>query len=43
MRLEGTNVALGKKIIEDSGLKIIAVSDLGEAASKVVAAAKGEV
>jgi succinyl-CoA synthetase beta subunit len=42
VRLEGTNVALGKKIIEDSGLKIIAVSDLGDAASKVVAAAKGE-
>ena len=43
VRLEGTNVALGKKIIEESGLKIIAVSDLGEAAEKVVAAAKGEV
>ena len=42
VRLEGTNVALGKKIIEESGLKIIAVSELGEAASKVVAAAKGE-
>ncbi len=42
VRLEGTNVALGKKILSESGLKIIAADDLGDAASKVVSAAKGE-
>ncbi len=41
VRLEGTNVALGKKILNESGLKIIAAEDLGEAAKKVVAATKG--
>lgn len=42
VRLEGTNVALGKKILNESGLKIIAAEDLADAAKKVVAAAKGE-
>lgn len=42
VRLEGTNVALGKKLLSESGLKIIAADDLGDAAQKVVAAAKGE-
>lgn len=42
VRLEGTNVALGKKILSESGLKIIAADDLGDAAAKVVTAAKGE-
>jgi succinyl-CoA synthetase beta subunit len=42
VRLEGTNVALGKKILNESELKIIAADDLADAASKVVAAAKGE-
>ncbi len=36
VRLEGTNVAVGKKILEDSGLKIVFVRDLGEAAVKIV-------
>ncbi|MEO1191617.1 MAG: ADP-forming succinate--CoA ligase subunit beta [Pseudomonadota bacterium] len=40
VRLEGTNVALGKKILADSGLPIIAADDLGDAAQKVVAAIK---
>jgi succinyl-CoA synthetase beta subunit len=38
VRLEGTNVELGKKILSDSGLDIIAADDLGDAAEKVVAA-----
>ena len=41
VRLEGTNVELGKKILADSGLTIISGSDMADAADKVVAAAKG--
>ena len=37
VRLEGTNVELGKKIMADSGLPIISADDLGDAAAKVVA------
>ena len=40
VRLEGTNVALGKKLLEDSKLPIQAASDLAEAARSVVAAAE---
>lgn len=42
VRLEGTNVALGKKILNESGLKIIAADDLADAAKKVVDAVKGK-
>lgn len=42
VRLEGTNVALGKKILNESDLAIIAAEDLADAAKKAVAAAKGE-
>ena len=42
VRLEGTNVDLGKKILAESGLPIISATDMGDAASKVVAAAKGQ-
>ncbi|WP_029011386.1 ADP-forming succinate--CoA ligase subunit beta [Azospirillum halopraeferens] len=38
VRLEGTNVDLGKKILAGSGLSIVAADDLGDAARKVVAA-----
>ena len=41
VRLEGTNVELGKKILADSGLAIIAAANMADAAQKVVAAAKG--
>ena len=41
VRLEGTNVALGKKIIANSGLDVIAADDLDDAARKIVAAVKG--
>lgn len=40
VRLEGTNVALGKKIINESGLDVIAADDLDDAAQKIVAAVK---
>ena len=40
VRLEGTNVDLGKKILADSGLPIISATDMGDAAQKVVAAAR---
>ncbi len=40
VRLEGTNVDLGKKILADSGLAIIPADDLGDAARKVVEAVK---
>jgi succinyl-CoA synthetase beta subunit len=39
VRLEGTNVELGKKIIAHSGLNVIAADDLDDAAQKIVAAA----
>ncbi|MBU1426907.1 MAG: ADP-forming succinate--CoA ligase subunit beta [Gammaproteobacteria bacterium] len=42
VRLEGTNVDLGKKILADSGLPIISGNDMADAAQKVVAAAKGK-
>ncbi len=41
VRLEGTNVELGKKIIDSSGLNVIAAEDLDDAAQKIVAAVKG--
>ena len=41
VRFEGTNVELGKKILSESGLKIIAATGMKEAAQKVVAAAGG--
>ena len=42
VRLEGTNVELGKKILAESGLPIISAADMADAAQKVVAAAKGK-
>jgi succinyl-CoA synthetase beta subunit len=41
VRLEGTNVELGKKLLAESGRKIITADGLTDAAKKVVAAAKG--
>ena len=40
VRLEGTNVDLGKKIMKDSGLPIITADNLADAAQKVVKAVK---
>jgi succinyl-CoA synthetase beta subunit len=40
VRLEGTNVELGKKILRDSGLNVTAADDLDDAAKKIVVAVK---
>ncbi len=40
VRLEGTNVEMGKKIIKESGLNVLPADDLDDAAQKVVAAVK---
>ena len=40
VRLEGTNVDLGKEIMANSGLAIVSADDLGDAAEKVVKAVK---
>jgi succinyl-CoA synthetase beta subunit len=41
VRLEGTNVALGKEIIGKSGLNVIPADDLDDAAQKIVTAVRG--
>jgi succinyl-CoA synthetase beta subunit len=40
VRLEGTNVALGKEIIQKSGLNVISADDLDDAARKIVKAVR---
>ncbi len=41
VRLEGTNAELGKKIINESGLNVIAANDLSDGAEKIVKAVRG--
>ena len=41
VRLEGTNVDLGKKIIAESKLNVVSADDLDDAAQKIVKAVKG--
>jgi succinyl-CoA synthetase beta subunit len=41
VRLEGTNVEQGKKIINESGLNVVSANDLDDAAQKIVSAVKG--
>ena len=41
VRLEGTNVDLGKKILAESGLPIISAGNMADAAEKAVTAARG--
>jgi succinyl-CoA synthetase beta subunit len=41
VRLEGTNVDAGKKIIRESGLNVLPADDLDDAAQKIVTAVKG--
>ncbi|MCP5244479.1 MAG: ADP-forming succinate--CoA ligase subunit beta [Burkholderiales bacterium] len=43
VRLEGTNVKLGKQILADSGLTIISAENMADAAQKVVNATTGNV
>jgi succinyl-CoA synthetase beta subunit len=40
VRLEGTNVELGKKIINESGLNVISANDLSDGAEKIVKAVR---
>ena len=40
VRLEGTNSNQGKKILENSKLKIVSASDLSDAAKKIVSLVK---
>ena len=40
VRLEGTNVELGKKMLADSGLNIVNAADMADGAQKAVKAAK---
>jgi succinyl-CoA synthetase beta subunit len=42
VRLEGTNVELGKEILAKSGLPIVSGSDLADAAQKIVAAVRAK-
>jgi succinyl-CoA synthetase beta subunit len=41
VRLEGTNVEIGRKILADSGLKIHSAKDMGEGAKTAVELARG--
>jgi len=41
VRLEGTNVDAGKKIISESGLNVLPADNLDDAAQKIVKAVKG--
>jgi len=40
VRLEGTNVARGKALLDGSGLAVISADDLDDAARKIVTAVK---
>jgi len=42
VRLEGTNVELGKKIIKESRLNVLSADDLDDAAQKIVRAVQKE-
>jgi len=42
VRLEGTNVELGKKVIKESGLNVVSADDLDDAAQKIVRATRRE-
>jgi succinyl-CoA synthetase beta subunit len=42
VRMQGTNVDEGKKILKDSGLAIISAETMAEAAEKIVRAVRGK-
>jgi len=42
VRLEGTNVEKGKKLLKESGVALITADDLADAAQKAVKAAGGK-
>jgi succinyl-CoA synthetase beta subunit len=41
VRLEGTNVALGKQILNESGLNVISADNMADGARKILAAVNG--
>ncbi len=41
VRLEGTNVELGRKMLDESGLELITANDMDDGACKAIAAAGG--
>jgi succinyl-CoA synthetase beta subunit len=41
VRLEGTNVELGREMLAKSGLDVVSAIDLDDAAQKIVNAVKG--
>jgi succinyl-CoA synthetase beta subunit len=41
VRMEGTNVELGRKMLAESGLNFTGAADMGDGARKVVALASG--
>ncbi len=43
VRLEGTNVDLGRELLNNSGLPIVSASDLSQAAAKIVEATQKEI
>ena len=40
VRLEGTNVEIGRKMLMESGLQLLAATDMNDGARKVVEAAR---
>lgn len=42
MRLEGTNVELGKKLLNESGLNIVAADSMADGAQKIVKLVEAE-
>ena len=42
VRLEGTNVEIGKQMLRDSGLNLVAAGDMGDGAKKIVELASGK-
>jgi succinyl-CoA synthetase beta subunit len=42
VRMQGTNVEIGRKILAESGLAIISAETMTEAAEKIVAAVQGK-
>ncbi|MFN2350297.1 MAG: succinate--CoA ligase subunit beta, partial [Thioalkalivibrio sp.] len=42
VRLEGTNVALGKKLLAESGLNIVSADGMADAAEKIVKAVQAQ-
>jgi len=40
VRLEGTNVELGRKILSESGLNVTTATDMNDGAKKIVEASK---